>query len=86
MNDTMRFVKELPSVDTRKPVKLYLEPTLEQEWELLATDGTTVMPMLGIRANGTIVLYAGQRERLVRLGFQVSPKGFVKIYNSLEEL
>lgn len=88
MEKNMRFVQQLPVREDR-PVSLKLEPfgSGTIEWQIKVegydTDGKLVTAIpLGIRADGTIVRYGVQRDKLKILGFQVEePSGLIKLFN-----
>ena len=83
----LRFVTDFPPKQEGKPVKLTLHPTNSDptwEYELTAEDADgNKAAVLGVRGDGTVVLYIGQQKVLRALGFQVDEsRGTINLYNS----
>jgi len=83
----LKFVTNLPPKQEGKPVKLTLQPASSgntNEYKLIAEDvDGNKAAVLGVRGDGTVVLYIGQQKVLRALGFQVDEsRGTINLYNS----
>jgi hypothetical protein len=79
--EELRFVENLVDPEI-KPVKIEMQVLAGgTEVQITATDGTTTAYLAGIRYDGTIVRYIGQKANLTKLGFSVDTGGFIKMYN-----